>query len=286
MNYKLLLGALFLTISGISNASEPTEVFKITTQTGTLRLSNAVNSDGTSVPLVVEKKGDDAVYTIYTPDFKIDKTFTIKNGYDSSHSPSYTSIAYKLSAYEPDDTYAVQNLCGNNGKWFVIISSYTWDSEEEYYKFSGDTVYDETGTAIYSVPTGIETGLYYYRTPENKIYPIVYEVVDESYERYTYTVLDFDGTGAAPKVIASSSSKAYPNPLPKGRSMTIDFSDTLTNDAILTVTDINGATVFTRIVKAGATSTTEPSDRLRHGNYIFSVISDGNVIEKGKIIAK
>ena len=269
-------------------------------------LKLGVNADNQAVSVSVEKKGNDAVYTIYNPDFSVERTFTIKGAYTYSaeiednwdnpdaQPPNYTEPGEinGYAIYLREDVLAIQGLCQDRSKWCVFVDTKTWVDKDYHtgYEYVDTKVYDEDGNLIISFNSPnesyISSSLYYYKFGE-KLY-LVNCIADET-EGYTetYNFYDLSGTsGINAPVAVKRSSRAYPNPLHQGKSFTIELSETAPEGSKVVVSDMNGSMVYRAAIQPGADKVIIPSRKLRNGNLVYSVYAGETVLEKGKIIVR
>lgn len=287
MKKLLTLLVCFLTFLGAS-AVEPTQVFQLKTISGEAwkneTLAGAgINAEGRQVCVSVEQKGNDAVYTIYKPGFSIDKTITIKDGYGVRDADGYsTSWPYGVNCFNFDDSvwnaFAIQGLGADTSQWYVFIEAD--DDKRDCVK-----IYDETGNLLCDFLDDFE----YYIDSSNRVYLVEEDEESDPDDIYTYTYTFFDfrgGSGVNAPVAVKKTSRAYPNPLHQGRQFTIELTEAAPEGTTVIVSDMNGATLYTIEVRAGAEKVVIPSRKLRNGNLVYSVISGGNILEKGKIIVR
>ncbi len=262
-------------------------------------LKLGVNADNQAVSVSVEKKGNDAVYTIYNPDFSVERTFTIKGAYtysaeiednwdnpDAQH-PNYTEPGEinGYAIYLREDVLAIQGLCQDRSKWCVFVDTWSYrQSDYDYrYEYVATKVYDESGNLIgsFDIYSDDDDSIYYYRLGE-KLY-----LVTRSEDFLTHYFWDFSGTsGINAPVAVKRSSRAYPNPLHQGKSFTIELSETAPEGSKVVVSDMNGSMVYRAAIQPGADKVIIPSRKLRNGNLVYSVYAGETVLEKGKIIVR
>ena len=81
--------------------------------------------------------------------------------------------------------------------------------------------------------------------------------------------------------------KLFPSVARKSSMVTVDLGNKLAeNNGTLSVSDMNGKTVYTQRVESGITSTQIPINRLHSGLYIVSLTVEGNSYETAKLIVK
>lgn len=302
MKKFLFLIVCLLTVAG----AYPVEPFFQYEEGRFSELELGVNADNQVVSVSVEKKGNDAVYTIYNPDFSVERTFTIKGAYtysaeikdnwdnpDAQH-PNYTepSEIAGYSMYLHEDVFAVQGLGQNRSKWCVFVDTRTWVDKDYHtgYEYVDTKVYDEDGNLIISFNSPNESyiysNLYYYKFGE-KLYLV--NCIEDEREGYTetYNFYDLSSTsGINAPVAVKRSSRAYPNPLHQGKSFTIELSETAPEGSKVVVSDMNGSIVYRAAIQPGADKVIIPSRKLRNGNLVYSVYAGEAILEKGKIIVR
>lgn len=266
-------------------------------------LELGVNADNQVVSVSVEKKGNDAVYTIYNSDFSVNHTFTIKGAYtlsteieenesnESAQHPDYTQPVdlHGYDTYAEPDILAIQGLGQDRSKWYVFVSnSIYYQDDEGWGSYSTDSfsVYDESGSLIGSINVDdyYDWSICFYKFGA-KMY-LVFEALAGPYE-YTTNFYDLSGTsGINAPVAVKRSSRAYPNPLHQGKSFTIELSETAPEGSKVVVSDMNGSMVYRAAIQPGADKVIIPSRKLRNGNLVYSVYAGETVLEKGKIIVR
>lgn len=306
MKKLLSLLVCFLTFIG-AYAVEPVPVFEIQEQGYNLLLQQGINADGQYVFVNVEKQGNDAKYTIYKTDFSVDRTFTIKDGYTHVEGmvyeppyPDYTqpSMLSSMDDYRNMGVYAIQGLGADRDKWFVFTISKTnarlveigvgqyWEYDSSY------IIYDESGNKIWDTSSREDTdgaGLHYYLNSLGNVYLVTSTRTGSSAPGGDYynQFWDLSGNSAvnAPMTVKRTS-RAYPNPLHQGRQFTIELSEAAPEGTTVVVSDMNGAAIFSTPVLTGSEKVVIPSRELRDGNLVYSVMANGAVLEKGKIIVR
>lgn len=300
MKKFLFLIVCLLTVAGAYSA-EP--VFRYTDGRFS-ELEFGVTAEGQTVSVGVEKKGNDAVYTIYNPDFSIERTFTIKGAYTNSaeieenwdnpaaQHPDYTepSCTFRYNDSDAMDILAIQGLGQDRSKWYVFVSnSIYYQDEEGWGSYSTDSfsVYDESGSLIGSINVDdyYDWSIRFYKFGA-KMY-LVFKALAGPYEYTTTNFYDLSGTsGINAPVAVKRSSRAYPNPLHQGKSFTIELSETAPEGSKVVVSDMNGSMVYRASIQPGADKVIIPSRKLRNGNLVYSVYAGETVLEKGKIIVR
>lgn len=267
-------------------------------------LEFGVTAEGQTVSVGVEKKGNDAVYTIYNPDFSIERTFTIKGAYMNSaeieenwdnpaaQHPDYTepSCTFRYNDSDAMDILAIQGLGQDRSKWYVFVENRSYlqnDGGWGTYSTDSFSVYDESGNLISSINCNnyYEWNISFYKFGA-RMY-LVNEVEDGPDESKTTNFYDLSGTsGINAPVAVKRSSRAYPNPLHQGKSFTIELSETASEGSKVVVSDMNGSIVYRAAIQPGADKVIIPSRKLRNGNLVYSVYAGEAILEKGKIIVR
>lgn len=300
MKKFLFLIVCLLTVAG----AYPVEPFFQYEEGRFSELELGVNADNQVVSVSVEKKGNDAVYTIYNPDFSVERTFTIKGAYtfsaeiednwdnqDAQH-PDYTEPCYvqRYDTCDEPDIFAVQGLGQDRSKWYVFVVNRSYHQNDGgwgYYSTDSFSVYDESGNLICSINCNNydDWNISFYKFGA-RMY-LVNEVEDGSDEGKTTNFYDLSGTsGINAPVAVKRSSRAYPNPLHQGKSFTIELSETAPEGSKVVVSDMNGSIVYRAAIQTGADKVIIPSRKLRNGNLVYSVYAGETVLEKGKIIVR
>lgn len=288
MMKPLLASLAFAGISMMATAGVTT----VPNLAGTLKanvMALATDKDNNFYPMYVTNQDSVAVITILNRDFSVKKQFTINNIYEpadydwrtESREVDCTYLWENTSGYEVGSSvYASQTIYNSDDKWEVVIR--IMENEEERY-----IVVNEDNEEV-CVPLGESWGEdwdtkspapYYYIN--GKFYLV--EEGPGEIRFYTYE----SGSSAAPAIsVDRSASMAYPNPLPVGRVLTIEFENEAESGTTVEVYDMRGRRVFSTAVAAGETKALIPSRRLHSGNYVYVVNRNGATAERGKIIAK
>lgn len=236
--------------------------------------------------------GSDAKFTIYNRDLTVMKEFTIygvsANLQEDEHiSFGETDVCYS-EKNDDVDLLCTQKLFNTDDKIEILIATAKNDYTVWDYK-----IYSEDGSYLGSLSTlipdlDLNSGavMYVYEADEarDKLY-LAFEIYSSDswgMKFYSFT----NGSGVESPKLLRSISKAYPNPLPSGRSLTIDFATLMTSAGYVQVTDLSGAVVYRAEVEAGSDSVNVPARCLRGGTYVYSVYSNGSVIDSGKILTK
>lgn len=253
----------------------------------------AVDKQNNYSPAYVTYQGTTAVVSILNPDLSVKKQFTINNvGEDSDRRLEGTYAWGDFMNVDPGaEAYVTQGLYNSDDKWEVVISMQKSEMvkdpdgyEYEIYKTSYVVVNeDNEEVCVPAVSSGSYTELAEYAYINNRFYSVTENDEDGSLIFYTYE----PGSSAAPAIsVDRSASMAYPNPLPAGRVLTIEFENEAESGTTVEVYDMRGRRVFSTAVAAGETKAMIPSRRLHSGNYVYVVNRNGATAERGKIIVK
>ena len=99
-------------------------------------------------------------------------------------------------------------------------------------------------------------------------------------KQYMTGIIDFNSGGAGMTVAASltAAGRVYPNPLPQGTPLTIEFDNEVEAGALVVITDMRLDDCSDRVVISAG--------RLGNGSYVYSVISNDELIQSGKVIVE
>ena len=254
----------------------------------------AVDKQNNYSPAYVTYQGNTAVVSILNPDLSVKKQFTINNvGEDGDRKIEGTYAWGDFMNVDPGaEAYVTQGLYNSDDKWEVVIGVEKREmvKDPEGYEYETTTTSyvvvneDNEEVCIPAVSSdGGYTELAEYAYINNRFYSVVENEEEGTWVFYTYEA----GSSAAPIVsINRSASIAYPNPLPSGRVLTIEFENEAEAGTTVEVYDMRGRRVFSTAVAEGETKAMIPSRRLHSGNYVYVVSRNGVSAEKGKIIAK
>lgn len=266
---------------------------------GESKLSSAGYNENGGISLINGKSyfttveyvnGSDAKFTIYNRDLSVMKQFTIPNVYidESSYSVSVTNLIHEYTYKNDDiDIYCTQNLFNSDEKIEVVICECVKKDGEYSYT---NRIYNEDGDYLgfISLEDGSPMGIYDVNEDGSCLYLVLetYVYVD-SKDVYSVSFYSFtDGSGVESPKLVRTVSRAYPNPLPSGRSLTIDFATSMTSAGYVQVADLSGAVVYRAEVESGASRVNVPARCLRGGTYVYSLYCNGEVVDSGKILTK
>ena len=177
----------------------------------------------------------------------------------------------------------------DNNQDGVIDQIYSdWDI---YYL--GFDVVSEDGNIVYSLDFNTELRIvkesfdFVIVSWEDKTYIAIISEVDHETNCDMYLLKRDESGISLQKANNNGVMKLFPSVARKSSMVTVDLGNKLAeNNGTLSVSDMNGKTVYTQRVESGITSTQIPINRLHSGLYIVSLNVEGNSYETAKLIVK
>lgn len=254
----------------------------------TERLGLALDADGTTYPVYYQVEGSDLVFYFLNEDFTKGNKVVFKGyGYIIDRdSPNYDGHS-EIYGFNLD--YTVLYDSGNNilltRGIFERKNTTDWMMEIHKYPSSGGkaiSLVSSSGKVIsYS-----KDGDYWFDgfgliPMGNKLYGAECWY----YQNSILKVVDYSDGISSVKAVFVNGSQAYPNPLPAGETLTVEFESPTDSAGRFMVIDMRGRTVYSVPVEAGTTEVYVPAGLVRHGEYIYTVTDGHNLIANGKVLA-
>ncbi len=103
-------------------------------------------------------------------------------------------------------------------------------------------------------------------------------------KQYMTGIIDFNSGGAGMTVAASltAAGRVYPNPLPQGTPLTIEFDNEVEAGALVVI----GRVAYRLRLDDCSDRVVISAGRLGNGSYVYSVISNDELIQSGKVIVE
>lgn len=233
--------------------------------------------------------GTDLMFTILDENMKIEKQFTIKDAVkENSIWDEYDQEWYNeqewflhptclhMNTYfyfvHYDNCLLTQTFYNNDEKWEVLMV------EEDG---KGYGIYNEDGVRLGSAPCIHE---------DDYVSPMGFLIVNDIVYFYDWTNDQFytynENAGNAVAELPVAASKAYPNPLRHGDTLTIEMENGLDGTFKVEVIDMKGTRLYSAEKEAKNGVIKVPSVRLHKGWNIYTVKDGDEIIEKGKILVK
>ncbi len=246
--------------------------------------ADALDKNGEQFFIIWEAVGDNTKFTIFdginiVKEFTMPVKYGVINNNQGSFEPYDLFELYRN--HDGSDIAATQNLFNNDDKWEI-----TWRKSD----INGESylVYNEDGILLGEYAP--EKYGSYLIIPQSK----QTLVMDKDYANMTtedtyriYSFYDNNSSGVKPAALTPvGQSNVYPNPLPQGHTLTIDFGTMLEADGMLSIIDMNGRTIYRSRVAQGSQNTKVPSHRFGRGRLIYVVAVDGAPVATGKVIAE
>lgn len=299
MRHKLLLlmVAFMAIIPGANAASPDNVIFTLDNSGLSVNFAVAIDASNNVHYCTESQNGDTYNFKIYDLDFNLEKDFSIVTpdlGEDRSLKTEYSS-ASGIVSYKGEycDIILTQNLFNPDDKWEVVFKQVLKDTPPYGRdKFEKYVVYSESGEKI----TEFKPNDFFpsSQREENDTFwlffggkqPYLRCSTSISDEIYSEVWVSFYDTNTSAQSISKPTVRAFPNPLPAGRTLTISLDSPVAYDAKLIVSDMNGRVVYRRNVKPGPDNITVPAGNLRHGMYIYNITAGSDLLQSGKVVAE
>lgn len=284
MRHKLfLLMVSLMTIAfGAKAADQGKVIFTIPPDT---EIALAVDANQHTHYCTYTNEGMTYNFKVYDTGFNLEKEFTITPekaegkdlrvgyGYPDLNMSNGGTIVLTQNLYNSDDRWEVVFFDGDSNQSTVL--KYTVYSED------GSKLFDFKGTDFSSDIYVDSGGELRYILDKKQSY-IQFRTKDGE----THFVVSFYDTTTSAQSISKPTVRAFPNPLPAGRTLTISLDSPVAYDAKLIVSDMNGRVVYRRNVKPGTDNITVPAGNLRHGMYIYNITAGSDLLQSGKVVAE
>lgn len=240
-----------------------------------------VNNEGIAVfqPVCAYESGSDVIVTLFTKGFKVEKTFTIKNVVSSTgEQETFLADTYLTSCDMKRDILLTRNFFVKNNKWCIaLLTEYQEDGKKSVY-----TIIDEDGTNLGQLPDlGYTSNLHIFLDNFYCGTPYLMTTYDYNYQLWTFT-----GTSSVNSVsVTDNFTKAYPNPLPAGETLTVELNRPSDANTVLVILDLNGRNIVRKPVNPNE-NRIHISSRFAHGHYIYNVIYGDGTVESGRLMAE
>lgn len=300
MRHKLLLIMVaFMAIIPGANAASP----------GNVIFTHDISNSGPSVDIAVaidasnnfhycteSQNGDTYNFKIYDLDFNLEKDFSIVTpdlGEDRFFKIKYRYPLGLLSYTGDAAVLLTQNLFNPDDKWEVVFEQilkdappYGSDKFEKYvvYSESGEKINEFKPNDFFTSSKTDDNDYFQYYFGGKQPYLYCSASIDDDIKSHVW--VSFYDTTTSAQSISKPTVRAFPNPLPAGRTLTISLDSPVAYDAKLIVSDMNGRVVYRRNVKPGTDNITVPAGNLRHGMYIYNITAGSDLLQSGKVVAE
>lgn len=293
MKIKLLLFAGMLSGIAAHAALDPKVVVEIS-EVASPCTGVAIDKSGNAMPCYYVVNGNSATFRILDENLAVAKEFTLKDVFfkDSDNNkykrPNIGSTLGSFTKWDGDNNVILtQNVFDDDDKWEVAIEI------EENYKELPYVIKNEDGVTLGSFDPrehgAGSIGLRYlflgnkgYVTYKNEWDAAIPE------KQYMTGIIDFNSGGAGMTVAASltAAGRVYPNPLPQGTPLTIEFDNEVEAGALVVITDMRGRVAYRLRLDDCSDRVVISAGRLGNGTYLYSVISNDELIQSGKVIVE
>jgi len=184
----------------------------------------------------------------------------------------------------PDGAYLTQTFFNNDEKVEYVLR----EMDNGYIKQL--KIMSEDGTVLGVIPAPVS---YHYdydlnaiTLGNNKYLLWISDHVDGTYDAYVYKITT-NANNSISALRVSSDILAFPNPVKQQERLTITLGNTeLSAGSSVQIADMNGRIVIQKPIQTQEKEVDIPTRRLSHGQYIYTVISNGQPVDSGKLIVK
>ncbi|MCD7971125.1 MAG: T9SS type A sorting domain-containing protein [Candidatus Azobacteroides sp.] len=241
----------------------------------------------------------DIKFTIISGDLDIKRTFTITDCvlqiYDEFYELLLAGIM-PIEDYSSTYTHLTQTLFNEDEKFEVVRLKVEVQNDD--FTITGAEVVSEDGIILGELPEEMLMEDYYLElsvlTIEDNTYICVYNWDEDMYHAYS---IDNAGNKSSPSddtnsldtpfMSKVSSSKVYPNPVINRNNLTIELDKAVTDiNSYIEIIDMRGRKIIKKPIKANTNKVSISTKRLKNGQYLYRIISNGNSIDTGKVIVK
>lgn len=206
-------------------------------------------------------------WTIYDENFKSVKIITLQENED---------IAEIEVNNNGLDTKFTQTLLNDDSEFEYIVQKYNSEGAN-----SGFKIMQSNGNCLFNIDFDIidkyNSASFEYWKFGKQLY-LYYSHLDN------YYVYKIDSNASNKALTLVKSTKAYPNPVEQGEPFTISGLKNALGANIF-VNNMNGTTVLSSVCNENDKAVIN-TEKLTSGNYLYSIINNGNTIASGKLIIK
>lgn len=238
------------------------------------RLCTAIDVSESTNYACYEQDGEDLVFYILDQDFCKGERIVFAGYWTAFNAmPDYYRYFEYHNFYGSKIclTKGIFDRNPNSKEWVIQIRGY-FDSEENYVR----RLVSSSGKILYE--SLVDQGDFDLLKHGTWIYGV-------TLRNNKLSVLDFSQGNAGVTNVEVPVSQAYPNPLPAGEALTVEFETPLSDAGRLMIIDMAGRTVYSAHVDAGAADVRVPAGAVRQGEYIYTVTDGHNLIANGKVLA-
>lgn len=190
-----------------------------------------------------------------------------------------------------DNVYFTQAFFNNDSEIEYIITKQ--ESVNEYdHTLQGFKIMQTNGNCFADIDidipkTTIETVDYYLWQIGDQYYlnvEITYPPTSDFKQEVIQQIYKIDRNASNKALTLVKSTKAYPNPVEQGKPFTINGLKNALGANIF-VNNMNGTTVLSSVCNENDKAVIN-TEKLTSGNYLYSIINNGNTIASGKLIIK
>lgn len=274
----MTLALAFVGIAAFAAAPRVAATFGDVDKGEALQSFGVAYNRGTFVPCHRVVSGSTVTVSILNSDLAVKETVTFR-GLPTGDEYSLMGMTLLDDTHDAvNSIYAVKGFFGTDNDWYIVVNYSKSDSDYDEY-----LVYNSSGTLVCRINSQTYVGdsatlkLYYNTGVEYVALRGGGKLVFLLFKRQD---------GVQSMKLAQNAVSAYPNPLGKGKELTVTLGSAAVEGTVVAVTDLNGVSVYRKRIEAGATSVSIPSARLRSGNYIYTVISPDSALVSGKLIVE
>lgn len=228
--------------------------------------------------MIITTTDTDVTFSLLRDNFSIDKEFTLNYNIKSIYRLPIKNI--------PNEMLLSKNFFVKNDKWCTVVLD---NNVPNTYTYS---VIDEDGNNLGQLPN-LENNMS--ASPIillNKIYSgIPYlSLVSNNYgidNNDYFQLFTFTGQSQVEaQRVSTLTNTAYPNPLPVGQPLTVEFDKVADDATFFSIIDMTGRQIYRHKIKAGENSYQFDGGRLGHGIYAYTVIYNDGTSISGRLMAE
>ena len=223
------------------------------------------------IATLVDEYDNPIQWTIYDKNIESVKTITKQENEE---------IAL-IEINDNNDTYFTQTLLNDDAEFEYIV-----EKKNENGICYGFKIMQSNGNCLFDadyekILDNYNRASFEYWKFDNQVY-LSYSISSENKYYYYFYKVDRNASNKALTLVKNT--KAYPNPVEQGEPFTISGLKNALGANIF-VNNMNGTTVLSSVCNENDKAVIN-TEKLTSGNYLYSIINNGNTIASGKLIIK
>lgn len=304
MKCKLLLSIFLIGVLNNANAQlNPTETFPGYVERGIgngFAISNFYTYSN-SLAYSIEIQGADIEFSLYNDELSLDRTIKLKDVFETLDYGDYKEGASRLLGIEnpydgqglyEHDLLFTQTFFNDDEKLEFIIATHEKKNDGGYSFYIVKTldIVSEDGSILATIPNPFPDKMQYtyletFQLNDNKYLVLMSYRDNYSCDYACYKINNIGGSSLSVQQVPASF--AFPNPVSRHQMITISMADTqLPAGSYVKVTDMTGKEVVRQQIQQGSENVLISGNRFSGGQYIYTVVANGQIIDKGKLLVK